>query len=233
MPFTTSLRVSVRIGTIIEHEDCVRRLAARAREDQATRNWVAYQITAGENGRYFYASQAESWAELAVRESTPDMVRRLFGEKDGNALLQQMNHGVDALQTLVFQPRDDLSCAAPQALDQPAPLVLRTCVRVCPGGQEACEELIHQVTEAVSKVDDERRFTTLQPLIGDTMEYSIVQLLHDPAELDRERRVPQLLNEAFGSEGALILRSGRMAIERIQVDLAVHRPDLSNAPAVA
>jgi hypothetical protein len=161
------------------------------------------------------------------------MVRRLFGEKDGNALLEQMNQGVDALQTLVFQPRDDLSCAAPQTLDQPAPLVLRTQIRVCPGGQEACEELIHKVTEAVAKVDDERRFTTLQPLIGNAMEYSIVQLVHDPAELDRERRVPDLLNEAFGTEGASILRSGRMAIERIQVDLAVHRPDLSNAPQAA
>ena len=65
------------------------------------------------------------------------------------------------------------------------------------------------------------------------MEYSIVQLVRDPAELDRERRVPDLLSEAFGAEGALILRSGRMAIERIQVDLAMHRPDLSNAPPTA
>ena len=229
MPFTTSLRVSVRIGAVNEHEECVRRLARKAGDDPGTLKWVAYQIYAGEGGRYLYTSQVENWAEFANRETTPEIARRLFGERSGNALLAQMNQGVESLQALVLQPRDDLSVPAEEPLDQPAPFILRSRIQIRPGQQEVCDELIHNVVEAVSKVGDERRFTTLQPLIGDVMGYSIVQRVGDPAELDRQLRVPDLLTEAFGTpDGGRILRTGRQAIERLQVDLAIHRPDLSN-----
>ena len=229
MPLTTSLRVSVRIGDIIEHEEAVRRVAEKAKKDKPALDWIAYQIYAGEGGLYFYTSQAEIMAEILARETTPAMVLRLFGEKNGTALLKQINQGVESIQTLAFQPREDLSCAAEPSLDQPAPFVLRSRIRVCRGGQRACEELLRKVTEAVSKVDDERRFTTLQTVLGDAMEYSIVQLIHDPTQLDRERRVPDLLNAAYGAaEGGALLNAGRDAIDSIQVDLSIHRPDLSS-----
>jgi hypothetical protein len=71
----------------------------------------------------------------------------------------------------------------------------------------------------------------LHTIIGDINEYSIGRAVNDPAELDRERTVPDLLNEVFGpAEGGLILRAGREAIESVQADLAVYREDLSNAP---
>jgi hypothetical protein len=230
MPLITSLRVSVRVGEIDEHEESVRRLAAKASADANTRNWVAYQIVAGDAGSYIYTSTVESWADLVSRETTPDMVRRLFGERTGNSLLAQMNRGVDSLQALTFRAREDLSCPPEESPEEPAPFLQRLRVRARSGGQEACDELIRKAVEAVRKTDDERRFLTLQPLVGDMMEYSIAQRLRDPAQLDRIPSVPELLISAFGaSEGPAILRAGREGIERMQADLSIHRPDLSNA----
>jgi hypothetical protein len=220
----------VRLDGVPQHEDCVRRLAEKAKQDPDTLNWTGFQILAGEMGSYFYGSQADGWASIVAREPNTEMILRLLGEQEGSALLKQLNESVTSMRYVVFRDRPELSYAPDQA-EQVPPFVMRTRVRARPGGQDACEELIRKVAESVPKVDDPRRFTTLQTLIGDINEYSIVRSLNDPAELDRERTVPDLLNDVFGTaEGGLILRSGREAIESVQADLATYREDLSNAP---
>jgi hypothetical protein len=228
MALTTSLRVSVRPDAIHRHEDCVRRLVGRARPDPDSFSWTAYQIVAGVVGAYFYGSEADDWASLTARESTDALTRRLFGEEEGSSLLEQMNNGVTGARLIVFRDRPDLSYF-PEQVDQPPAFIIRTRIRACAGGQDACEELIRKVAETVPKVDDPRRFRTLQTLIGDLNEYSIVRTVSDPAHLDHERTVPDLLNEVFGAaEGGLLLRTGREAIESVQSDLALYRDDLSN-----
>ena len=51
----------------------------------------------------------------------------------------------------------------------------------------------------------------------------------DPAQLDEQARVPELLAEAFGAkEGARIFAEGSACIQAVQSELAVRREDLSN-----
>jgi hypothetical protein len=208
----------------------VRRLAEKAKQDPDTLNWNGFQVLAGELGSYFYGTQADDWASIIAREQNAEMILRLFGEQEGSALMKQLNECVSSMRYLVFRDRPELSYAPDQA-EQVPPFVMRSRVRARPGGQDACEELIRKVAECVPKVDDPRRFNTLHTIIGDINEYSIGRAVNDPAELDRERTVPDLLNEVFGpAEGGLILRAGREAIESVQADLAVYREDLSNAP---
>lgn len=229
MPLATSLRVSVDIASIVRHEEAVRKLAERARKDADTLHWMAYQVIGGQSGHYFYASQAETWAELVAREAPDAMAQRLFGEAKGRELLEQINKGIHSMQNVVLQDRPELSYAGEQT-EEPAPLLIRTRLKVRPGGQDACEELIRKVAEAVPKADDPRRFTTLQVVTGDLQEYSIVQPVRDPQVLDQQRTVANLLNEAFGSdEGGLVWRTGRESLAEVRSDLCAHREDLSNA----
>ncbi len=230
MQLTSSLRVSVSPASVAEHEEGVRKLAEKARKDTQSQKWIAYQTLAGQAGRYLYASEVESWADLATRERPPEHVVRLFGEKQGREVFEQISRGIEHMEQCVFLRREDLSHIEPPS-GEPAPLMLRTVLRVSPGGQDTCEELIRRVSEAVPKVNDERRFATLQTLIGELTEYSIIQPIREPALLDRQHTIPELLDEAFGAaEGGLILRSGREAIQSIRTDLWTYRSDLSNPP---
>ena len=192
MELTTSLRVSTHNGLVLEHEEGVGRLAEKARKDKRTDNWLAYQSIAGEAGRYLYVSPAASWAEFTAREPVPEAVVRLFGEDEGRALLEQIGRSMASQEMVVLTQREELSHVEPPA-KQPVPQFMRTLIRVSPGGQETVEELIRRVSEAIPKVEDERRFSTLQTIMGDLMQYSIVQPIQNPELLDRQRLVPDQL----------------------------------------
>ncbi len=228
MPLITVLRNVVHLKSIRSYERCVERVAKKARSDKETFQWGARAENGSEGPVISYISTVENFAELAARENPDAMIRRLFGEKEGEAILEELGEGTQSSSSRVLQQNDDLSRPAPQA-DQPVPLIFVTRLSVRPGGQAACEELIRRVVEAASKVDKERYSITLQTLVGNLMEYVIVQPLADPGQLDRQRRVPELLAEAFGArEGERIFQTGREAIQEARSELSVHRPELSN-----
>ncbi len=52
--------------------------------------------------------------------------------------------------------------------------------------------------------------------------------LGDVAELDTMLPLPELLSKAFGAEGALVYRTGMDAVEHIERQLTMLRPELSN-----
>lgn len=49
-----------------------------------------YQVTMGVGDTYRFVSEAESWAELGRRGTAPELIRRLFGEKDGARVAYQV-----------------------------------------------------------------------------------------------------------------------------------------------
>jgi hypothetical protein len=70
-----------------------------------------------------------------------------------------------------------------------------------------------------------------QAVIGDLGVYLVMQPISDPAQLDKQSSVPELLSEAFGpEEGEQIFREGVAAIQDAQAELSVLREDLSNLP---
>ena len=104
-----------------------------------------------------------------------------------------------------------------------------TVLEESPGKQEACEEVIRKVAEAIPKLDDTARLMTFQTVVGNLSEYWTVRPLTDLSKLDDQRTPQDLLIQAFGpAEGGLIYRSGLDAMTRLQRSILVYRPDMSN-----
>ena len=156
------------------------------------------------------------------------MIRRLYGESDGNALLESIGQTVQGDANLVLRPREDLGGAVLQ-LDAPPPLAIVTRLRPTPTGGAGCEDLIRKVIEAAAKVDEERRYNVAVPVIGELGTFTVVQGVTDPARLDQQAELPALLVEAFGAkEGESIYTNGVACIQEAQSELSVLREDLSN-----
>ena len=228
MPLIQLLRVSVHPRAIPRYERAVRRLAEKARGDSDTVQWSA-RVTQGVDGIQFgFLVPTENFAQLAAREQIDAMARRLFGESEGNAVLDELSEGVQSQSFSVLSPREDLS-NAPLPFAAPPPLIHHMLIRVRPGGQEALENTIKKLLEAAAKVGDKRQLLTAQTLIGDLGESGIAQPIQDPAQLDSQKTPPELLTEAFGEQEAReILAAGRERMESAVTLLSVHRPDLSN-----
>jgi hypothetical protein len=228
MALITVLRQQVQGGSITRYERLVRFVTERARNDSDTAKWSA-RVSTGSEGRSFsFVTGAEGFAALAVQEQVDAMIRRLFGESDGNALLDSLGEGVQSESSLVMQPREDLGGAVLQ-LDAPPPLAVVTRLRPTPSGAAGCEDLIRKVLEAAAKVDEARRYNVAVPVIGELGTFTVVQGVTDPAQLDRQAELPDLLVEAFGAkDGESIYREGVACIQEAQSELSVLRDDLSN-----
>ena len=227
MPLIQLLRVAVHPRGVQTYERLVRYIAGRARDDADTFKWSCRQANGAEGQQYLFIAPAEGYAELAGRETVDAMVRRLFGEGDGNAILDSLAEGVESQSFTVLSPREDLSNAA-LPLQNPPQLIHHTLIRVRPGGQAAFEATIGKIIEAAAKVDAKRQFLTTQTVIGDLGEYGIAQPIADPAQLDSQLTPQQLLVEAFGEQEATdIMAAGRERMDSAVTVLSVLRPDLS------
>ena len=229
MALISVVRNSVQQSAIPRYERLVRFIAERARQDSDTFKWNA-RVNTGAAGRTIgFIARAEGFAELSAREEPDAMVRRLFGEADGTALVETLGEGVTSSSYSVSTIRDDLTSQAPPQPGESSPLILLTRIRATNDGVLGVEELIRKVGEAASKVGDERQTLVLQTTIGDLRTYAVVQAVSDPAQLDKQASVPELLLKAFGqSEGEKIFREGTACIEHVETELSTARPDLSN-----
>ena len=133
-----------------------------------------------------------------------------------------------SLRQTISRERPDLSCP-PDRRDRGYPAAIVTVLRARPGRQEACEELIRKLAEAIPKVGDPARLVAFQTLVGDLAQYWTVRPLQNLGELDRQALPADLLNQAFGAaEGGLIFRSGLEAIDDVRREIVLYREDLSN-----
>jgi hypothetical protein len=228
MSLTTVLSVTVRPDRASIYEAHVHQLAARAVATKERFEWAAYQVVAGPLGTMHFVSEVESWAALAARDPIELLVQRLLGESEGAQLLERVAECVVSERQAIGRDRPDLG--HPIAANDPHRAnALVTLMRVRPGGEDACEELIRKVAQAIPLVKDPRRFTAYETFIGDSRTYWIVTPLADIGDLDRMLTPRELLQKAFGAEGALVYRTGFDAIERLERQMTMLRPELSNA----
>jgi hypothetical protein len=228
MSLTTVLSVSVRPERMSTYEALVHRMADRALKQKEAFEWAAYQVVVGPLGTIHFVSEVNDWAAFAAREPVELLIRRLMGETEGAQLLDQIGQCVLSEAFVIGRERSELSYPP----STPAPHVatgMVTLLHVRPGGEEACEELIRKTAQAIPKVDDPRRFVAHQAIVGDPRTYWIVTPLSDVAALDRMLAPYDLLVKAFGPEGVLIYRTGFDAIDRIERQMTMLRPELSNA----
>jgi hypothetical protein len=228
MALISVLRNNVRVSAVPRYERLVRYIAAQARESDDAYPWSVRVSTGSEGRAISFVTAAEGFAELSARKDPDELVRALLGEGDGNAVLEALGEGVESSSYIVANVREDLSSQALQQEAQ-APLAVVTRLRSAPGGAQATEELIRRVVEGAAKVDDKRRYLVLQTTIGEVGTFAAVQGVEDPAQLDSQQTLPELLTEAYGEkEAGKILSEGTTCLAEVQAELSVLRPELSN-----
>lgn len=229
MPFTTVLSERIRPERLRRYEELVQRLSKKAAQKKEAWHWTAHQTAFGEVvDTIHYVSESADFAAIGSRGLTDELVRRVMGEKEGNELLEQASECVLSRQQIIGTDRPDLSYP-PERRDRTHPVAVVTTIRARPGGQEACEELIRKIAEAIPKVGDVARLVAFQTLVGDLAQYWTVRPVESLGELDRQLQPAELLNRAFGAaEGGLIFRAGLESIQEVRRQIVLYREDLSN-----
>ncbi|HTF32202.1 MAG TPA: hypothetical protein VK714_00715 [Myxococcota bacterium] len=230
MSLMTRQELTLRAERLSTFEAAARRVAERAVSQKEKFRWVVYQTMFGDITTMSYVSRAEGWAEIEAEAEEPidAFVRRLLGEKEGQRALEEIRSAVERAQQTVSIERPELSYPR-EPTGRPAPFAMVTLIRVRPGGNDAVEELIRKVAEAIPKVDEPARVVVRQTIVGNLREYAAIRPLQSLKELGAHRTPADLLTRAFGAaEGGLIFRSGNEAIEHIERRIVAYRQDLSN-----
>lgn len=227
MSLTTVLSVSVRPDCMSAYEAQAHAVAEKAVARKEPFEWAAHQVAAGRLGPIHFVSQAPTWADLAAREPIETLIRRLMGDSDGAAILEQLAACIASERYTIAEERPDLSYPS-AAVETPKPLSLLTVFRVRPGGQEMFEEFLRGVGRAIAAVKDPRRFLAHQTMIGNAGVYWAVTPLDSLAELDLMLPPGELLRRAFGAEGIALHRHALERVEHTQRTITTLRPELSN-----
>jgi hypothetical protein len=230
MPLTNVLSIQIRPERTQRYEELLRQLAEKAVEKKDPGHYTTHQTALGELGWWHFVSQQDDWRGLSALGTPESIVSRVLGEKEGRRWQQEGLECTLAARQEISVDRPDLSYP-PDEVRAIHPAAVVTVVRARNGRQEAVEELIRKIAEAIPKVGDAARIITYQTLIGDLAQYWTIRPLADLADLDRQTPAPELLNRAFGSgEGGLIFRNGLEASELTRREIVVFRRDLSNPP---
>jgi hypothetical protein len=228
MALISVLTEAVRPERIGGFEEVVRKLAEKAVERREALHWGAHQTAFGDLGTIYFVRRVQDWAELAEGGTGDEMIRRVLGDKEGQRALEQIRECLLSATQTVAVDRLDLSYS-PEPAGRPAAYNVVTMVRARPGGQEAFEEFLRKISEAIPKLDDPGRTLVLQNVVGDLREYRVIRPLQDLRELDGQLQPADLLQKAFGAaEGGLLFRTGLEAIEHAERRIVAYRADLSN-----
>ncbi|HVP29043.1 MAG TPA: hypothetical protein VMW35_07755 [Myxococcota bacterium] len=214
------------------YEGIVQRIAERARSTNEKFRWTAHQTIHGAPPAYHFVSEAADWTTLGAGDVTAvAFVMRLFGSKDGQKVRDELAACAGETESIIGRDRPDLSCAAdePELARGRAPFGMVTRLVARSGHQDAVEELVRKIAEAIPKVDDPTRVSTYQVVIGPLRSYWTVRPLTGLGDLDAQSMPGDLLTRAFGAgEGGLVYRSGLEALESTVRTIAALRPELSN-----
>jgi hypothetical protein len=229
MPLTSVLSVTLRPEGLRDYEDLCREIASTAVDSKEEFTWTVHQNAFGELGRLHFVSQADDFATIGARGLPNELVLRLLGEQRGQEVLRGLAECTLSLRNDVSVDRPELSYAPEPMEPGSHPAAVVTALLARPGHQDAVEELLRKVAEAIPKVDDPARMLAMQTVIGELRQYWTVRPMASLADLDGQRTPDVLLNEAFGAaEGGLIFRAGVEALETARREIVIYREDLSN-----
>ena len=232
MPLIHVLTTRPRPEMARNYEGIVQRIAERARSANEKFRWTAHQTIHGAPPAYHFVSEAPDWTTLGAGDVTAvAFVMRLFGSKDGQKARDELAACAGETESIIGRDRPDLSCLGdePELARGRAPFAMVTRLVARPGHQDAVEELVRKIAEAIPKVDDPTRVAAYQVVIGPLRSYWTVRPLMSLGDLDAQSMPGDLLTRAFGAgEGGLVFRSGIEAIESSVRTIVALRPELSN-----
>ena len=228
MPLINVLSVQTRPDRWQRYEELLQKLteAAASRADES--HWTAHQTVFGHLNTIHFASRGDDFAEISSRGTAQEMIERVFGSEEAERFMTEIGDCAVSQESSISIDRPELSYP-PAEEGRTFPAAVLTVIEASPSRQEACEEVIRKIAEAIPKVDDKARLITYQTVVGNLAEYWTVRPVDDLSELDGQRTPQELLIQAFGSaEGGLIYRSGLDAMTSMQRSILAYRPDMSN-----
>lgn len=228
MSLASILSVQIKPDRMQEYMETIAELATKAREQSDPFKWTAHEAAYGGEALLHFSSRVETFGELGQRGLPQEMVLRVLGDERGAQAMLTFGQCQQTARTTLSTDRPDLSYPPDEGTGMSAFSVV-TLVTARSGQQEACEELIRKVAEAIPKVGDSARIISFQTVLGDLRQYWTVRPLSDLADLDSQLPLPELLNQAFGAaEGGLIYRTGLDAVEQVERSILIHREEISN-----
>jgi hypothetical protein len=228
MPLTSVLSVQVRPDRFAQYEEQIRDLAANAVKKQDAFRWTAHQTAYGQLGSLHFVCEDTDYAAIAARGDTRELILRVLGDERGAKAMAKLLECTLSQEATISVDRPELSYPPEQA-DRIFAAGVVTQIRVRPGGQDALEELMRKIAEAIPKIGDSARMVSYQVLVGMMGSYWTVRPLEDLSELDDQLPPAELLDQAFGAaEGGLIYRTGLEAIQEVRRQIVMYRQDLSN-----
>ncbi len=198
--------IRVRPDGAADFLDSVHQLAPAAGQKKDSQHWTMHQTLAGEQQEIAFVTELENFAALEARGPVDALYRRLLGEKRGTEASARASAAVIDSRTTVSIRREDLSYTPGGDPPTTSPFAVVTRLATRPGQQDACEELLRKIAEAIPKVDDPLMLVSHQVIVGNLRSYWTVRPLQHLAILDEALPAPDLLMKAFGSgEGGLDL----------------------------
>ncbi len=220
----------IRPDRLRRYEACIAELAAAARDQNDPWRWTAHQVGVGDGARMYYVSRHPDHADVERSGDPPTLFSRLLGERQGLQLLDETSECLVHNQRTLGIERPDLSYPQ-QAPEGIAPMASIALIHARAGHQEALEDMLRQLAEAIPKAGEEARIDCTQSLTGDMLSYWIVRPLESLADLDHQPIGRDLLIAAYGqNDGARIFRTGLAAADRVDREITRLRQDLSNPP---
>ena len=229
MPLSTVFTDRIRPEKAARYREIVQQLAKQAVEKKESFHWTAHETLFGEINTFHYVATSDDFAGIGARGEVGELFARVLGEERGAAHMRESADCIASQEIEISNDRPELSYAPEAGSPAERPYASVTVIRPRPGHLEATEELLRKIAEAIPKVNPEARMLALQPLVGDLSRLWTVRPVAALADLDAQLAPQQLLEQAFGAaEGGLIFRTGLDAIESVQRDIVVYRPEMSN-----
>lgn len=228
MPLTNVLSVDISTSKRRRYAELCHELAETAKNTHHPFQWTAHETRVGKGNRIHFATTADDFAAFEALGTPDEMILRVLGEKRALEWMDETDACVQGQQQSTSVDRPDLSYIRTTS-ERTSPFAIVTTVRARPGHEDACEELIRKIAEAIPKANDGNEILTFQTVIGDLSSYWTARPLDSMAKMDAVMAPGQLLNEAFGNaEGGLIFRTGLEAVSFAERSLVAYRPELSN-----
>jgi len=215
----------VKPGMAAQYESGRAKHMAWHKSQSDTWSWQTWEITTGENtGNYLIASCGHTWKDFDAREK--------FNVADSANANATMGNTLAGETMTYYTVRPDLG---PPSKTTTTPAYLSVIYfHLKPEGIAEFNDSVKKITSAMSKVDD--RPSTWYSLAngGRSPEVVLVQERKSIGDLasTSPKTMEQVLQEAYGDQGAAILSSVRKGYYSSNSELLHFRPDLSYmAPA--
>ena len=221
----------IRPDRVRRYEELISELAAEARKKKEAWRWTAHQVGFGVRARMYYVSRHEDFADVEKHGDSQALFRRVLGEKNGEKHLEEVTECVASSERALSLHRPDLSYPKEPA-EGIAPITSLALLRARPGSQQAVEELLLKVAEAIPKTGESAAIASFQAVTGDMLVYWLARPLNRLADLDQQSVGRDLLIKAYGpNEGDRVFRSALEAADQLQREIVFYREDLSNPPS--